>query len=148
MRSLLFALSLLPGLVLANPPHHDGHPPHGEFRHHFKGDGEHLPRFLHDIDLSEQQRNDIKSLLQAHASTAKENWSKHRALKTQLRQLSFSADFSDYKASALIEQGAALHQSEALERAKLDHAIFNLLTNEQQAVLKSKLEKFEDDKPF
>lgn len=148
MRSLLFALSLLPGVVLANPPHHDGHPPHGEFGHHFKGGGEHLPRFLHDIGLTEPQRNEIKELLRAHAESARQNRSTHHALKTQLRQLSFSADYTDDKAKALIEQGSALHQSEALERTKLDHAIFNRLTAEQQTALKSKLEKFEDDKPW
>lgn len=149
MRKLLLVLSLLPVIALATPPHRGAQPPHGDGMHRrFMGDGEHLPPFLHDIGLSEQQQSDIKSLLKKHWAAMDEVRKNEHAIRLQLMQLSFSADFSDDKAAALIQQSLAMHQSNALEKARLDNEIYKLLTGDQQAALKTQMAKMADDKPF
>jgi periplasmic protein CpxP/Spy len=150
MRKLLLVLNLLPTLALANPPMPGDHPPHGGFgkplmRNHMH-DGEHLPPFLQDIDLSDQQEGSIKSLLKSQTANIDETLIKEHNIKKQLHQLSFSNDYNTEKAQALIEQSLATHKTIALQKSQLDNAIFKLLTAEQQSQVFSKMAKFEQER--
>lgn len=136
MRKLILLLNLVPVLALANPPHAGGHPPHMPPMPEAMEEGGRLPPFLRDVDLTEQQRQAIQNLLTQQGAAIDDIRKQEHAIKKQLHQLSFSADYSDEKAAALIEQAQALHKKLALQQAKLDNAIFKLLSAEQQAALK------------
>lgn len=144
MRKFLLILNLLPALAFANPLPGE-HPPHGGFgkppMHRFMNDGDHLPPFLDDIDLSDQQESEIKSLLKSQAGKIGETMKKEHAIKKQLHQLSFSNDYSAEKAQALIEQTQSIHKEIALQKSQLDNAIFKLLTAEQQSRLQKEIDK-------
>jgi len=140
MRNLLLLLNLLPAVALANPPM-DGHPPHDEFgrppMHRFFDDCEQLPPFLHGLDLSDQQKSEIKNLLKTQRDAMDETRDKERAVDRELKQLSFSGDYSEDKARPLIEKSLDLHRTVALRKAAFDNSVFKLLTVEQQNQLKA-----------
>ncbi len=143
MRKLLLILSLLPTLALANPqmngePHFEDMPPH---KHHKTADGEErLPGFLHQIDLSEKQQTEIKALVKAHSAEIDAKLENMRSIGTKIHRLSFSNDYSDDKIKALFDQAAAVHRETALQKSRLNNAIFRLLTGEQQKKLQSRFE--------
>ena len=147
MRKLILMMNLLPAIALANPSMPD-HPPrdhHGQApRHGFKDHGDRMPPFLHGIDLSEKQREDIKSLLQTQQATIEDSWNKERTAKQALHRLSFSSEYSDVKAKTLIEESLSVHKDIALQKTRLDNAIFNLLTADQQQTVQGKLAELAD----
>ncbi|ANE54618.1 Spy/CpxP family protein refolding chaperone [Methylomonas sp. DH-1] len=144
MKKLLLIAGLLPLAVAAGPRHGeprcDGgpHPAHrGEF-----APGEHMPHFLRALNLSDAQRAEIKSLWQSQFGEGRDAMrSQGRAMRDELRNLSFSADYSEEKSLSLIEKSLEMHKQAALEKAKLDNRIFKLLTPEQQQKLQSELSK-------
>lgn len=145
MRKILLTLVLLPALVLANPPTPGepplgGHPQHG--KHHEPGHehGENfLPRFLHDVDLTEKQSSDIKALIKTQHEQLAAKDDATKAIHQKIQQLTFSKDYSEDKLASLLDQAAASHKEHILQNTKLDNAIFKLLTPEQQQKLQSKL---------
>ncbi|QPK65141.1 Spy/CpxP family protein refolding chaperone [Methylomonas sp. LL1] len=144
MRKLILIFTLLPGLAMANPPMHD-QPPHGEFgkppMHHLVGDGDQLPPLLYNIGLSEDQQREIKNLFKAQQGAISDKFDKERAIKEQLHRLSFSDDYSEDKAKTLIEQSLEIHKDIALQKNRLDNAIFKLLNAEQRDKLKAGMDK-------
>lgn len=147
MRKLILMMNLLPAIAMANPSMPD-HPPrdhHGKPPlHDFKDHGDRLPPFLQNIDLSEKQREEIKSLAKAQQATIEDSWNKERTAKQALHRLSFSSEYSDAKAKALIEESLSIHKDIALQKTRLDNAIFNLLTADQQQTVQGKLAELAD----
>jgi len=164
MRKLLLILPLLPTIALANPrtpgeppllpeialadPQMYGEPPFGGMppsKHHRpEHDEAHLPGFLHQLDLGETQQNEIKALVKAHRTEFDAKLKNARSIGKEIHQLSFSNDYSDDKIQALLDKADAIHKETALQKARLDNAIFKLLTKEQQEKLQSKMAHFED----
>lgn len=141
MKKLVLILGLLPLTAMAKPPHDGGKPPMHRFE---EGRGEwHLPPYLHHLDLSEKQEADIKSLLKTKFSDSGSRFEEDRAVRAELHALSFSTDYDEEKAKALLEKSTAIHRQLALEKSKLDNAIFLLLTASQQEKLKAEIGKFE-----
>ncbi len=146
MKKLLLIVGLLPFAVAAGPRHGeprcDGGPypaRHGEF-----AAGEHLPHFLRSLNLSDAQRAEIKSLLKSRFGDGPDKMrGQGRAIHDELRNLSFSADYSEQKSLSLIDKSLELHKQAALEKAKLDNQIFNFLTPEQQQKLRAELSQAE-----
>lgn len=146
MRKLLLMLTLLPAIALANPKMF-GEPPCGDMppKHHgAAGGGERLPGFLHQIDLSEKQQTEIKTLLKAHHAEIDANLQEARKIGTEIHRLSFSNDYSDAKIQSLFDKAAAIHRETALRKSGLDNAIFKLLSGEQQQKLQAKMAHLED----
>lgn len=145
MKKLVLILGLLPLAVMAKPPygeqHDGGKPPMHRFGEGHGG--QHLPRYLKKLDLSEKQEADIKSLLKTKFDDSRSRFEEDHALRAELHALSFSADYNEEKAKALLEKSTAIHQQLALEKSKLDNAIFLLLTAPQQEKLQAEIGKFE-----
>ncbi|WP_446810272.1 Spy/CpxP family protein refolding chaperone [Methylomonas sp. 2BW1-5-20] len=145
MKKLVLILSLLPFAVAARPGHDEhcggGKPPMHAFG---EGHGEmQLPPYLKKLELSDKQEADIKGLLKAEFGDSRSRFDEDHALRAELHALSFSADYNEAKAKALLEKSVAIHQQLALEKSKIDNAIFLLLTAPQQAQLKAEIGKFE-----
>jgi len=145
MKKLVLILGLLPLAVMAKPPHGEHHDGGKPAMHRFEEDhsGQHLPRYLKKLDLSEKQEADIKSLLKTKFGDSRSRFEEDHAVRAELHALSFSADYNEEKAKALLEKSTAIHQQLALEKSKLDNAIFLLLTAPQQEKLKAEIAKFE-----
>lgn len=145
MKKLVLMLGLLPLAAIAKPPHgehHDGGRPAMQVFAENHG-GQHLPRYLKKLDLSETQEADIKNLLKTKFDDSHSRFEEDHALRAELHALSFSADYNEEKARALLEKSTAIHRQLALEKSKLDNAIFLLLTPPQQEKLKADIADFE-----
>ncbi|MGZ4991778.1 MAG: Spy/CpxP family protein refolding chaperone, partial [Methylobacter sp.] len=127
MRKLLLTLLLLPAIALANPQMHD-EPPCKDmpsFRHHKSGDGEeHLPRFLQEVDLTDKQQTEIKALVKSHIAEIDSKMENAKNVDKEIHQLSFSSDYSNVKVQALLDKATAMHKEMALQKSRLDNAIF------------------------
>lgn len=144
MHKLLLILSLLPAIALANPPI-DDEPSCKDmpfFKHHSPENGEEepLPRFLHRLDLSETQKTQIKSLFKAQRAEIDAKLNEAKSIGKEIHQLSFSSDYSNVKVQALLDKAAISHKAIALQKSRLDNALFKLLTDEQQKQLQSRFE--------
>lgn len=107
-----------------------GHP--GKLRPHFPGAEGHLPPFLHGLDLSEVQRDQIFKLLHAQAPEMRQYAKALRKSREELRALAFSSKYDDAPAKALAEASAKAESGMALLRARTSHEIFALLTPGQR----------------
>lgn len=144
MRKLLLSLCLLPALALANPPGHgdmpfapdsmSGRMPRGHGRAAFK-------EMLDNLNLTDKQQDEVKALFKAHQGEVETKIKETHNIETDIHRLSFSGDYSDDKVQPLLDKAAALHKEIRLQKAKLDNAIFKMLTGDQQKQLQSQFGK-------
>jgi Spy/CpxP family protein refolding chaperone len=143
MRQLMLLLPLLPAIALANPQMPEK-PPCGDMpppKHHMPMDGElPLPLFLHQINLTEKQQSEIKTLVKAHCAEIDAKLEDLRSIGIKIHRLSFSNDYSYDKIQELFDKADIIHRETALQRSRLDNAIFKLLTGEQQKKVQSQFE--------
>lgn len=109
--------------------------------HEGYGRGGHLPHHLKDLNLTDDQRTRIGEILKAQGQTASAKFEAARKIHEDLRKLALSSDYTEDKARTLGNDQAKAAAEIALERARVDHEIYQLLTPEQQAKLKEKIEK-------
>ncbi|MBO2622180.1 Spy/CpxP family protein refolding chaperone [Shewanella algae] len=129
-------------------PHRDGdrgyHHMKGERGyHHMKGGKGHFGMFgLRGLDLTDAQKTEIKALMDQHRSSMsrpdKETRAAHRA---EMQALMTSGNFDEAKAKEIIEQRQQVREQHMLERMKLHNQIYNLLTPEQQAKFKERMDR-------
>lgn len=147
-KKIIAILTFLPAIAFANPDFMDDpgvmkepsckhRMPGMSHGHHGQTDGDRLPRFLHHLDLTVAQQDSIKALLKADKAAMDEKFKTGRQGFDELHNLVFSSVYSEAKAEVLIEKSAALHKQMALQKTKLEHAIFEKLTPEQQQKLKA-----------
>lgn len=117
-------------------PHPPGHPG-VEF-------GEHLPPYLHGIDLTEDQQNNIKELIKKNKSSMQGKEKAGFEYRLYIQQQVFSKDYSDEKIVGMIKKQVAQHEENEINMAKLDHAIFEVLTPEQKQQVQSNLITFSE----
>jgi Spy/CpxP family protein refolding chaperone len=144
MRKLLLILALLPAMALANPPMHGDYPcgdmPSSEHHRPEPDDEERMPRFLHRIDLTNKQRTEVKTLLKAHRAEIDAKLEAAKNIGKEIHRLVFSYDYNDDKIQALFNKADVIHREMALQKSRLDNAVFKLLTAEQQKKLQSNFE--------
>ncbi|HAD32038.1 Spy/CpxP family protein refolding chaperone [Methylophaga sp. UBA4204] len=144
MRSKLMALSLIPALFLAVPAMADKHKSCGEgskYSDMKKMHGEHdgIPLMLQGIDLNEDQKSEIKKLVEAQQTDKRNDMKSHWELRKKLNQLAFNDRLDQNKLEAIINEATESHADRLAKKAKLNNAIFNVLTAEQKQQLKQKM---------
>ncbi|WP_417549211.1 Spy/CpxP family protein refolding chaperone [Methylophaga sp.] len=148
MRNKLMMVSLIPALFLAAPAMADEHKScevGGKYSEMNKKHKEHdgIPRMLKSIDLTDAQKAEIKTLVEAQhkdkKSTMKSHWQTHK----QLAELSFAETVDQSKLDAIIADTTAAHEKRLADRAQLNNQIFKLLTPEQQQQLQQKIAEYE-----
>jgi len=115
-------------------PHPSGHPGI-EF-------GVQLPPYLHGIDLTEDQQNRIKDLIQKNKNAMKGMEKAGIEYHLYIQKQVFSKDYSDEKVTGMIKNYSAQHEKIEINMAKLNRAIFEMLTPEQQQQAQSNLITF------
>lgn len=105
------------------------------------GDGASLPPFLHTLDLSEAQRDEIFSIMHAQAPVL---WAKTKVLykaRDGFRVLARSGQYNETRARELAESLADATAALALLRAQDEQRIYALLTPEQRKQLEKNQNK-------
>lgn len=131
IKSALFAVmaaGLVAGIAFAQKPG-------GGMHHHmhggFMGEGFGLP--LHQLNLTEDQRAQIKTIFQNEKPNIKPLMQQEMTSHQQLMQLITSGSFDQAKATAIATQAAQTHIQMQVEHAKIGAQIYNLLNSEQKA---------------
>lgn len=150
MRNKLMMLSMIPALFLAAPVMADKHEScedkdkYGDMKKHKQHDG--IPRMLKGIELTEEQKTEIKKLVEVQEIDKKEDMRSHWELYKKLNQLAFNDRLDQNKLENIINEATEAHADKLAQKAKLNNAIFNVLTPEQQQQLKQKIAEFEQNK--
>jgi periplasmic protein CpxP/Spy len=129
---LAFALALSVGTAFAQgeeagpgPMHHGMH---GEF---MGGPGLGLP--LHQLNLTDDQRSQIKQIFQTEKPTMKPLMQQEFQSHQQLIQLVTSGNFDQAKAAAIAAQESQTHVQLEVEHAKIASQVYQLLSSDQKA---------------
>ncbi len=118
---------LMAGIAFAQKGGHM-HRMHGGF---MGGPGFGLP--LHQLNLTDEQRAQIKQIFQSEKPAIKPLMQQEMQSRQQLMQLITSGNFDQAKATAIATQAAQTHIQMQVEHAKIASQIYQLLNTEQKA---------------
>jgi periplasmic protein CpxP/Spy len=116
-------------------PHHM-HGMHGGF---MGGPGMGFP--MHDLNLTEDQRAQIKQIFQNESANIKPLRQQEKQARQQLMQLITSGNFDQAKATAIASQEAQTHVQLQVEHAKIASQIYQLLSSDQKAKVADMMSK-------
>lgn len=143
----LVAISALSApMVYAGQHKHDNHGYHSMEMFGHKGG---MKRMFKGLDLTEQQKTEIKALITAHKEGRKDQRpsdEERAARRAEMQALLTAPSFDESQALEIIAKKQVKHQQAMVARLKLQNTIYNMLTPEQQAKFKEKFEKFAERK--
>jgi periplasmic protein CpxP/Spy len=88
---------------------------------------------LHQLNLTDDQKAQIKQLFQAERPAMKPLMQQEHAARTQMVQLITSGAFDQSKAAAIAAQESQTHMQMEIEHAKIASQIYQLLSSDQKA---------------
>lgn len=89
------------------------------------------------LDLSKEQQDKINKILTDSRDDNKEAFEHMQDVQKKLHDLAWSDDYSDDKAKSIIDDQKDKAADWAVDRAKTDHEIYQVLTPEQRQKFKS-----------
>lgn len=98
-----------------------------------KGQREGMHKILKQLDLTAEQRQDIRQILQDGRQDRLVYKADFRDFGQQIRAQVQSDSFDEESVKSLLQDRSDLRAELALERAQRKHQVWNLLTDEQQA---------------
>lgn len=103
----------------------------GKFSHHgFDARG--VPPHLAALNLSETQQDKIFELMHAQMPKARDAEKQRHQLTTELHKLSSSDAYAESQAKQIAEKLAVIEKERALNRAAINHQVYQMLTPEQR----------------
>jgi Spy/CpxP family protein refolding chaperone len=132
-------VALVTGIAFAQTSDDAGstrHHMHGEF---MRGPGMGFP--MHDLNLTEDQRAQIKQIFQNESANIKPLRQQEMQARQQLMQLITSGNFDQAKATAIASQEAQTHVQLQVEHAKIASQIYQLLSSDQKAKVADRMSK-------
>lgn len=125
-------LALAVSMVVAGPKIlHDADGQCGGPERHGMPGGE-LPPYLRALNLDEAQRDKVFAILHEQAPMMRERLKRLNRAQADLRRLTAGPDYDEAKARALAELIGRAMSELALQRARTDRLIFDLLSQEQR----------------
>lgn len=108
----------------------------GDHRHDGKH-GNHMERMIKKLDLTEEQQVNIKALLSEFKATQQRPdreamKAKHMEMKERFAALMADPNFDEAAVRQHLQERAAKYNAHKVEKLKLQHAIYQQLTPEQQ----------------
>ena len=97
--------------------------------------GAEAQQFFRDLDLTEVQKNEMRSLRERSREESQPILQQLRELQKERRQLIQSNTFNEDAARNLVNRESELRSALSLNRTANQHAVYNLLTPEQKAKL-------------
>lgn len=137
VRSILIVaaagLALAAGIAFAQnesgPMHHEMH---GGMHGHMMG-GPEFMHFLHELNLTDDQKAQVKQIFQNESSTIKPLRQQEAQAHLQMMQLITSDKFDPKQAAAIAAQESPIHVQMEVEHAKIGSQIYQLLNSDQKA---------------
>jgi len=136
-RLLIAALAVLLGTAIAKsqvaedappaPPMHGHHP---EF-----GMGEHMGFFAEKLNLTDEQRAQMRTIVQKEHPALKPLFQQSHQIDLQLRQYA-QGTYNEAKVRALAAQKAQVEVELTVQRTRIHNELFQVLTLDQQSELK------------
>jgi protein CpxP len=103
--------------------------------------GPEFQMFLHKLNLSDDQKAQVKQIFQAERPTLKPLMQQEAQAHLQMMQLVSSGNFDQAKATAIASQEAQTHIQVEVEHAKIHSQIYQLLNSEQKAKVAEMISK-------
>ncbi len=104
-------------------------------------DRDRLPPPLKGLNLSAEQKDQVRALLRSHHETRRERQSDPRQAHQTLARLSMEERFDEARARELADTLGRTLADQELQRARMHAEIYRLLTPQQQATLKQRLDQ-------
>ncbi|GIU19113.1 Spy/CpxP family protein refolding chaperone [Shewanella sp. MBTL60-007] len=136
---------LLTAGVSAGEGHHGSH--EGKSYHQMKGErgGHHdMRKMFRGLDLTDEQKTEIKALFTAHRDEMKQNRpskEQRAAQKSQMLDFITSTNFNEDEVRQALAAKQEARQQKAVDMLKLQNQAYQLLTPEQQEKFKQRFEK-------
>jgi len=144
----LLSLALIQVGFAGNGEHCDRHDKHA--MHHPKGRMMHKHGPMHmlaKLDLSAQQKQQVKDIFKAEKPNMQANHEARMALMKQMHTVVSQAAFNEQKAEIVASKMGALAKEAALQKAKTGSKIYAILTPEQQAKFNQLIEEKMQKRP-
>jgi len=124
------AVALVAGVVFAVA---EGGPQGDRMHHHGMGMRGELGFPLHALNLTDDQRAQVKQIMQTEKPNIHPLMQQEFQAHQQMMQLITSGNFDQSKATTLATQEAQTHIQMEVEHAKIASQIYNLLSSDQKA---------------
>ena len=134
-RFLVAALAVLLGAAIAKSQTADSAPPPPMHMHEFGLDGHMMEFFAKQLDITDAQKTQMKSVLQKEHATMKPLMQQVRQMDEQLKQYVEGA-YDEAKVQALVAQQAQTLVQVKVQETRIHNELYQMLTPEQQAKLK------------
>jgi protein CpxP len=115
----------------------------GEGRHGKRGGDKGMGMMLRRLDLTEDQKVQIKAIHEANFESTKSLREQMKANHDQLETATEGGKFNESQVQAIAQQQGALHAQMIVAREKVKSQVFALLTDEQKAKAAEMKAKFE-----
>lgn len=131
-------LALCAGMAVAQDETAPPPPPRHAMHRGFEG-GPEFGMFLHKLNLTDDQKAQVKQIFQNEKQTIKPLREQEMTAHEQLLQLITSGSFEQGKASAIVAQESQTHLKLEMEHAKIGAQIYQLLTPDQKTTVSQML---------
>jgi Spy/CpxP family protein refolding chaperone len=134
-RFLIAALAVLLGSYVANAQTADATTPPPPHAHQFGMRGEHMGFFPHQLNLTDDQKSQMKTIMHTAHPAMKTLFQQQHQIEVQLRQY-VEGNYNDAKVRALATQKAQIEVELTVAQTKLHNQMYQLLTSDQQSQVK------------
>jgi periplasmic protein CpxP/Spy len=134
-RLLVAASAVLLGSALMHAQTTDATPPPASHGHMFRARGERMGFFAKKLNLTDEQKAQMKSIMQKEHPTMKPLFAQQHQIDVQLRQY-VEGNFDAAKVQALATQKAQVQAQLTVAQTRIHSEMYQVLTADQQAQLK------------
>jgi Spy/CpxP family protein refolding chaperone len=133
-RLLVAALAVLMGTAIAKSQTADAPPPPPMHGHGF-GMGEHMAFLAKQLNLTDDQKSQMKAVLQKEHPAVRPLMQQQHQIDLQLRQY-VEGNFDQQKVQELANEKALLQAQMTVQETRIHNELYKLLTSDQQSQLK------------
>jgi protein CpxP len=137
-RLLIAAMAVMLGSVIAHSQTVDDAPPPPPMHGHefgMGGEGHMMGFFAKNLNLTDEQKTQMKAIMQAAHPTMKPLFEQERQIDQQLRQY-VEGSYNEAKVRALAAQKSQVEVELTVAQTKLHSQLYQVLTADQQSQLK------------
>lgn len=134
-RFLIAALAILMGATIAKSQTTADAPPPPPMHGHEFGLGRHMGFMAQKLNLTEDQKAQMKAVMEKEHPTMKPLMQQQHQIDLQLRQY-VEGNFDQVKVQALAAQKAAVQAQITVQETRIHNELYQLLTADQQSQLK------------
>lgn len=134
-RFLIATLAVVMGSIVAKAQTADAPPPPPMHGHEFGMGGHRMGFFAQKLNLTEDQKTQMKAVFQKEHPTVKPLMQQEHQIDQQLRQY-VEGQFDQAKVQALAAQKAQIQAQLTVQETRIHNELYQLLTPDQQSQLK------------